>query len=53
MALQTKPLLRYLGREALNTPNPAQNYVRMALVAPVADCVDAAQRIVNLLTPSL
>ncbi len=44
---------RYLGREALNSPNPAQNYVRMALVAPVADCVDAAQRLVNLLTPSL
>ncbi|MBK6756318.1 MAG: succinyldiaminopimelate transaminase [Moraxellaceae bacterium] len=40
---------RYLGREALNSPNPAQNYVRMALVAPVADCVDAAQRLVNLL----
>jgi N-succinyldiaminopimelate aminotransferase len=40
---------RYLGRTGLDGQNPAQNYVRMALVAPVADCVDAAQRIVNLL----
>lgn len=40
---------RYLGRTDHLGQNPAQNYVRMALVAPVADCVDAAQRIVNLL----
>ena len=40
---------RYLGREDITGHNPAQNYVRMALVAPVADCVDAAQRLVNLL----
>ncbi len=40
---------RYLGRTGLDGQNPAENYVRMALVAPVADCVDAAQRIVNLL----
>lgn len=40
---------RYLGRTDHIGLNPAENYVRMALVAPVADCVDAAQRIVNLL----
>ncbi|HMY29210.1 MAG TPA: succinyldiaminopimelate transaminase, partial [Agitococcus sp.] len=41
---------RYLGRTDHLGQNPAENYVRMALVAPVADCVDAAQRIVNLLS---
>jgi hypothetical protein len=33
-----------------NQPNPAENYVRMALVAPLADCVMAAERIIALLT---
>lgn len=44
---------RYLGRADGNgtaQPNPAENYVRMALVAPLADCVMAAERIIALLT---
>lgn len=44
---------RYLGRadNQLNPQaNPAENYVRLALVAPLADCVTAAERIVALLT---
>ena len=28
-------------------PNPGQGRIRMALVAPVADCVEAARRIVS------
>jgi len=35
---------RYLGRE-VNGINPGANRVRMALVAPVADCIEAARRI--------
>ncbi len=35
----------YLAREAHGT-NPGQNYIRMALVASVDDCVEAAHRIV-------
>ncbi len=34
----------YLAREA-NGINPGEDYVRMALVAPLAECVEAAQRI--------
>ncbi len=34
----------YLAREA-NGINPGENYVRLALVAPLAECIDAAQRI--------
>ena len=35
---------RYLSRHAHGL-NPGVNHVRMALVAPVADCVEAAKRI--------
>lgn len=35
----------YLAREA-NGHNPGANYIRIALVAPLADCVEAAKRIV-------
>ncbi|MET0356987.1 MAG: succinyldiaminopimelate transaminase [Cellvibrio sp.] len=34
----------YLAR-ATDGINPGENYVRMALVAPLAECIDAAQRI--------
>ncbi len=34
----------YLAREA-NGLNPGEDYVRLALVAPLAECIDAAQRI--------
>ena len=34
----------YLAREA-NGVNPGQNFIRIALVAPLADCVEAAQRL--------
>jgi N-succinyldiaminopimelate aminotransferase len=37
---------RYLARDA-HGRNPGHGYVRIALVPPVADCVDAAQRIVE------
>jgi N-succinyldiaminopimelate aminotransferase len=40
---------RYLSREA-NGINPGENRVRMALVAPLDECVEAAQRIKQLLT---
>lgn len=40
---------RYLSREAVaqngQTINPGENRVRMALVAPLEECIDAAQRI--------
>ena len=36
----------YLAREA-NGINPGDNYIRMALVASTAECVEAAQRIVQ------
>lgn len=34
----------YLAREA-NGINPGEDYVRMALVAPLAECIEAAERI--------
>lgn len=34
----------YLAREAEGT-NPGEDYVRLALVAPLAECIEAAQRI--------
>ena len=34
----------YLAREA-DGVNPGEDYVRLALVAPLAECIDAAQRI--------
>lgn len=34
----------YLARES-NGVNPGEDYVRMALVAPLAECIEAAQRI--------
>jgi N-succinyldiaminopimelate aminotransferase len=37
----------FLARDAHGT-NPGRNYVRMALVAPLAECVEAAQRIGRL-----
>jgi len=37
---------QYLARDAHGT-NPGRGYVRMALVPPVADCVEAAQRILE------
>lgn len=36
----------FLGRES-DGVNPGRNYVRLALVQPLADCVDAMQRIVR------
>lgn len=39
----------YLAREAEET-NPGANYIRMALVAPTAECVEAAQRIASFVT---
>ena len=36
----------YLAREAAGV-NPGANYIRMALVASTAECVEAAQRIVQ------
>jgi N-succinyldiaminopimelate aminotransferase len=38
---------RYLARDA-HGENPGSGYVRIALVPPMADCVDAARRIVEL-----
>ncbi len=38
----------YLAREAHGI-NPGKNFVRMALVAPLFECVEAAKRIKNLL----
>jgi N-succinyldiaminopimelate aminotransferase len=37
---------RYLAREA-HGENPGSGYVRIALVPPIADCVEAARRIVE------
>jgi N-succinyldiaminopimelate aminotransferase len=37
----------FLARDAHGT-NPGRNHVRMALVAPLAECVEAAQRISRL-----
>lgn len=39
----------FLSRE-FNGINPAANHVRIALVAPLAECIDAAKRIKNFLT---
>jgi N-succinyldiaminopimelate aminotransferase len=39
---------RYLGRDA-GAGNPASGYVRIALVAPLQDCVTAAERIAAFL----
>lgn len=39
---------RYLGRDS-NGVNPGENRVRMALVAPIDECLDAARRIHSLL----
>ena len=36
----------FLARDAHGS-NPGQNYVRIALVAPLAECIEAAQRIVE------
>ena len=38
----------YVGRE-INGVNPGTNRIRIALVAPLADCVEAAQRMVAFL----
>jgi N-succinyldiaminopimelate aminotransferase len=37
----------YLARDA-HGANPGRNHVRIALVAPLADCVEAVQRIGQL-----
>ena len=37
---------QYLARDAHGT-NPGRGYVRMALVPPLADCVEAAKRILE------
>jgi N-succinyldiaminopimelate aminotransferase len=37
----------FLGRE-VNGKNPGANHVRIALVAPLQECVEAAERIVRL-----
>ena len=42
---------RYLARDSANS-NPGANRVRMALVAPLDECLDAAHRI-NLLIATL
>ncbi len=39
----------YLSRE-FDGINPGANHVRIALVAPIAECIDAAHRIKNFLT---
>ena len=39
----------YLSRDG-NDGNPGHRHVRMALVAPVEDCVEAARRISEMLT---
>jgi len=38
----------YLGR-AVNGINPGTNHIRLALVAPLEDCIDAANRLVDVL----
>ena len=39
----------FLGREAHGV-NPGKNHIRVALVAPLADCVEAAKRMTELAT---
>jgi N-succinyldiaminopimelate aminotransferase len=41
----------YLSRDFAGI-NPGQNHVRIALVAPLADCIEAAYRIKNFITTS-
>jgi N-succinyldiaminopimelate aminotransferase len=41
----------YLSRE-FGGLNPGKNHVRIALVAPLADCIEAAHRIKNFITTS-
>ena len=40
----------YLAREVAGQPNPGKNHIRLALVATLDDCVDAANRIVECLS---
>lgn len=40
---------RYLARDA-HGENPGSGFVRIALVPPIADCVDAARRIIEFLS---
>jgi N-succinyldiaminopimelate aminotransferase len=40
---------RYLARDSAGI-NPGENRVRIALVAPLADCIEAAERMVNVVT---
>ena len=42
----------YLAREVAGRPNPGKNHIRLALVAPLKDCVDAANRIDDCLSNS-
>jgi N-succinyldiaminopimelate aminotransferase len=37
----------YLGRE-VRGENPGRNHIRVALVAPLAECVEAANRMTEL-----
>ena len=41
----------YLARQS-DGINPGENRVRMALVAPLTDCLEAAERIVNVIESS-
>lgn len=40
----------YLAREVAGRANPGKNYIRLALVAPIDDCVEAANRLVDCLS---
>lgn len=42
----------YLAREVTGQPNPGKNHIRLALVAPLNDCIDAANRIADCLSNS-
>jgi len=42
----------YLSRK-VGGINPGKNYVRMALVAPLEECIDAAERIKTFLLTQL
>ncbi len=42
----------YLAREVAGQPNPGKNHIRLALVATLNDCVDAANRIAMCLSDS-
>jgi len=39
----------YLAREVAGQPNPGKNHIRLALVAPLDDCANAAKRLVECL----